>query len=112
MSSKDKGNAKKIVMAKQRSSQISLVTLVLCLCLGSLVILPMVNIFGQPTSVVSRVDIVNHDLLEHHEFDEEHFLLTTIGVTIVELISSKSRSMNLDCQTADLTSVSPPPKSS
>jgi hypothetical protein len=99
-------------MAKQRNSQFTWVTLLLCLCFGSLVILPTVNIAGLSTPAVSRGDIENHDQLEQPEFEEELFLLTTIRATIVELTSSKSRPMNLDCQTADLISVSPPPKAS
>jgi hypothetical protein len=99
-------------MTKQCSSRISLVTLILCLCLGSLVILPMLNVVGLSVPEISGVDLGNYNLLDQVEFDEELFIVTIMGTTIAELFFLKSRPMNLDFQTACLSPVSPPPKHS
>ena len=97
-------------MIMQRSSRISLVTLILCLCLGSLVILPMLNAVVLSVPKISEVDLENYSLLDQVEFDEEFFIGTVIGKTIAAQFLSKSRPMNLDFQTASLSPVSPPPK--
>ena len=99
-------------MTKHCSYHISLATLILCLCLGSLVILPLVNVSGLSALVVSRVDIENHDLFEQLESLEELFLLASLGVTITKLLSSKFAPVDLDLPIAEFASVSPPPKSS
>jgi hypothetical protein len=87
-----------------------LVTLILCLCLGSLVILPMLNVIGLSGSEIYLNDIENYNLLDQVEFDEEFFILTIIGSTLADIYFSKSRLMNLDFQTAYLSPVFPPPK--
>jgi len=97
-------------MIMTRSSRISLVTLILCLCLGSLVILPMLNVVGLSVPKIFEVDLENYSLLDQVEFDEEFFIGTIIGKTIADQFLSKSRPMNLDFQTASLSPVSPPPK--
>jgi hypothetical protein len=97
-------------MIKQRSSRISLVTVIFCLCLGSLVILPMLNAFGLSVMGISGIDIENNYLLDQVEFDEDYFILAIIGTTLVDIFFSKSRLMNLDFQTAYLSPVFPPPK--
>jgi len=99
-------------MSKQRSSRISLVTLVLCLCLGSVAILPMLNVVGLSVPEISGVDLGNYNLLDQVEFDEEFLIGTNIGITITGLFFSKSRPMNLDFRAACLSPVSPPPKHS
>jgi len=99
-------------MTKQCSSRISLVTLILCLCLGNLVILPFLNVVGLSLPKISEVDLENYKLLDQVEFDEEFFIGTIIGKTIADLFFSKSRPMNLDFQTACLSPVPPPPKHS
>jgi len=97
-------------MINQRSSHISLVTLILCLCLGSLVILPMLNVVGLSIPEIYGADIENYDWLDQVEFDEEFVNVLIIGTTIADLFFSKSRLMNLDFPTAYLSPVSPPPK--
>ena len=99
-------------MVKKRSSQISLVTLILCLCLGSLVILPMINVVGLPMLEISEADPGNYNLFDQADFDEEYFVVTIVCVTTTGLIFSKSRPMDLDFQTACLSPDSPPPKHS
>ena len=99
-------------MIKQRSSRISLVTLILFLCLGSLVILPMLNVVGISVPEISGGDLENYNLLDQVEFNEELLIGTIIGTTIADLFFSKPRPMNLDFQIAYLSPVSPPPKHS
>jgi hypothetical protein len=99
-------------MVKQRSSRISLVTLIFCLCLGSLVILPLLYVVGLSLPEISGVDLRNHNLLDQVEFDEDFFIVTNMGTIIADQCYSKSRPKNLAFQTACLSPVSPPPKHS
>ena len=99
-------------MIMQRSSRTSLVTLILWLCLASLVILPMLNAVVLSVPKISEVDLENYSLLDQVEFDEEFFIGTIIGTTIADLFFSKSRLMSLEFKTASLSPVSPPPKHS
>lgn len=97
-------------MIKQHSPRISLVTMILCICLGSLIILPILNVVGLSVPEISGVDLGIYNLLDQVEFDEEFIIGTIIGTTIAYLFFSKSRLMNLDFHTAYLSPVSPPPK--
>ena len=97
-------------MAKQRRSQISLTTLILCLCLGSLAILAVMNVVGTPVLGIFEVASENSNPLDHAEFDNEFVTATIDGVTITGPIFSKSRPMNLDFLTVRLSPDSPPPK--
>ena len=99
-------------MTKQRGSRISLITLILCLCSGSLVVLPMLNIVDLSVLEISGIDLGNYNLLDQVEFDEEIIIGTIIDTLISDLYFSKSRPMNLDFLTAYLSPVSPPPKHS
>ena len=99
-------------MIKERSFRISVVTLILFLCLGSLVTLPMLNVVGLSVPEVSEVELGNYNLLDQIESDEEIFIGTIIGMAIAYQFFSKSRPMNLDFQTATLSPASPPPKHS
>jgi hypothetical protein len=98
-------------MMNQRNSRISLVTLILCLCLGSLVILPFIQV-SSSMSDISGMDIENCNLFDHAEFDGDFFVMSIVGVAIAKLNFLKSRPMNLDFQSTSLSPVSPPPKSS
>ncbi len=97
-------------MINRRSSRLSLVALILCLCLGSLVILPMLNAAGLSVPEISGVDVGNYNLHDQVEFDDEFFIITINDTTITDLFLSKPRPMNLEFQTAYLPPVSPPPK--
>ena len=98
-------------MINQRNSQISLVTLILCLCLGSLVILPFVQV-GPSAQEISGIDAENYNLFDHVEFDSDFIVKSILGAVIAALNFSKFRHMNLDFQSTSLSPVSPPPKSS
>ena len=97
-------------MVIQRGSIISLATLVICLCVGSLIILPIFNITNLAVLVISQDVFENHDLFEQGEFEEEYFLLRNTSVTIAGLASSKPSAKNLGDQLVRVESVSPPPK--
>jgi hypothetical protein len=99
-------------MIKPRCSRISLITLLLWLCLGSLAIPPMLNVVVLSAPEISGVDLGNYNLFDQVEFEEEIFVGTIIGAMIAFQFFSKSRLMNLDFQTAYLSPVSPPPKNS
>ena len=92
-----------------RNSRIPLVTLILCLCVGSLVILHFFQI-NPSTPESSTTDASN--LFEHTEFDDDFFVISIVDVTIAELSFSKFRSANLGYLFASLSPVSPPPKHS
>jgi hypothetical protein len=98
-------------MIIQRNSRISLVTLILCLCLGSLAILPFIQV-SPSMSEISGIETENYNLFDHAEFDGDFFVMSIVGAAIAELIFSKSRPMNLDFQSTSLSPVSPPPKTS
>ena len=98
-------------MNNQRNSRISLATLILCLCLGSLVILPFVQV-SPSAPEISGIDAENYDVFDHAEFDGDFILMSIVNAEITELNFSKSRPMNLDFQSTSLSPVSPPPKSS
>lgn len=97
-------------MVIQRGSIISLAILVICLCIGSLTILPIFNITDLATLTVSHGVLENHDLFEQGEFEEEYFLVRNIGATIAGLVSSKPSAKNLVDQLVHVEAVSPPPK--
>ena len=78
--------------------------------MGSLVALPMVNIFGVSGLEIVGIDFQNDNLFEYAEEADEEFDINIYGAVSDDLLSSKSRSMNLDFQDYLLTPVSPPPK--
>jgi hypothetical protein len=98
-------------MINQRNSRISLTTLILCLCLGSLAILPFIQV-SPFTSEISGIDAENCNLFDHAEFDGDFFVTSIVGAAVAELNFSKFKPMNLDFQSTSLSPVSPPPKSS
>jgi hypothetical protein len=86
--------------------------MILCLCLGSLVILPLFNVVGQSIPEISSLDPRDYNLLDQVESDEEFYIVIIIGTIIADLLLLKSRPINLDFHTACLSPVSPPPKHS
>lgn len=96
-------------MNDKRNFRISLATLILCLCLGSLAILQFIQI-NPSTLEFSTMDASN--LFEHPEFEDDFLVVSTVSVTIAELGFSKFRSANLGYLFASLSPVSPPPKHS
>jgi hypothetical protein len=98
-------------MINQHNSRISLATLILCLCLGSLVILPFIQVSPSAPGT-SGIDAENYNPFDHAEFDDDFFVISMLGAAIAELNFSKSRPMNLDFQSTSLSPISPPPNPS
>jgi hypothetical protein len=99
-----------IKMSIQRSSPLSLQTLIILLCLGSLVILPVPIIADLSTTEVSGIDFENYSQFDPTDFDEEISITALISAIIDGLPSSKSRPLNLDIPTSCLSPESPPPE--
>ncbi len=99
-----------IKTAMRHNAGISLVVPLICLCLGGLVVLPMINAFSRPASEISEIGAEKNDSSNQSESDEEFLFETIVGVIIARLIFSKFGPINLDFQTACLAPVSPPPK--
>jgi hypothetical protein len=98
-------------MINQRNSRSSFATLILCLCLGSLVVLPFIQTSPSMPELFG-VDAGNYNLFDQAEFDFDLFVISIVGVAIAELYYSKPRPMNLDFESTSLLPVSPPPKPS
>ena len=101
---------KPIKMAVQRNSKISLAILLICLCLSSLVVIPMINTFSLSAPEISEAGAENNDPSNQAEADEEFLFEAIVGIIIAKLIFSKFGPINLDFQPACLAPVSPPPK--
>ncbi len=99
-------------MSKRRSSPISLTTLILCLCLGSLVILPMPNIMGLSMTDVSEINFENYSQFDQTDLDDDISIGTVVSATIDSLAHVIFRSLNLDITTSCLFPESPPPEHS
>jgi hypothetical protein len=96
-------------MINKRNSRISMATLILCLCLGSLVILPLIQVSPSAPKIFG-VEAENYNLFDHAEFDDDFFVVSIVGTTSTELSFSKPRPANLRFQPTSLLPVSPPPK--
>lgn len=97
-------------MIKQYASRIPWITLVLYLCLGSLVLLPVLLIVGTSTPSIHAIDLENSSSFDSSEFDDDFFVLLVGELTIAVSIFSKFRGINLDFQSAFLSPDSPPPR--
>lgn len=96
-------------MIKHHRSQITMVALFLCLFMGSLVALPMGGVKGVLVPDIYGMELENDNLFEHGESDEK-ITYKIYGAIGDRLLSSPSRSTNLDLPDFLLTPVSPPPK--
>ena len=96
-------------MIKYHCSQISMIPLILCLCIGGLIGLPMGNIVGVLGLEIYGIELEKDNLYEHGESDEE--LMIKIYGDIKDCsLSTQLRSTYLDFQDFLLAPVSPPPK--
>lgn len=93
-------------MNKQQSFKHPLVILILCVCLGSLALLPVTDSIGMHVLEVPEID------LDHTELEEDLFIVTMTATTITGLVTLKPGSMNLGFHPACLSPLSPPPKNS
>jgi len=100
-----------IHMTNRYSSRISLATLIICLCLGSLAVLPILGVNIPAVLILLETDSENNIPLEQTE-SEEDFASTSVSCKAnANSILSKSRTTDLYFQSAAIASVSPPPKS-
>ena len=99
-------------MSKQRSSPISLTILILCLCLGTLIILPVFSIAGLSMMTISEIDFENSSQIDQADLDDDISIRTMVSATINGLVYLKSRLLNLDIPTSCLSPESPPPEQS
>jgi hypothetical protein len=98
-------------MINQHKSRISIVTLIICLCLGSVVI-SQFNQINPFVPEIFGIEAENFDLFDHTEFDDDLFVILIVGAKITKSNYSKSRTANLGYLSAFLSPVSPPPKHS
>jgi hypothetical protein len=97
-------------MIKQQHSRIPWVTLILCLCLGSLTVLPLVFIVGPSALGIYGIDLENSSSFNESEFDDDFSVPPVVDITTSGLIFSRFRSIHLAFQSAFLSPDSPPPK--
>jgi hypothetical protein len=101
---------KRLKMIKKHSSIISLATLLLCLCLGSLVVLPITNVVGLSLPEIAGSASENYNLFDQAEIDADLFVAIIVSVTIAVLSFIKPRLKSLDFLSVFLSPVSPPPE--
>ena len=82
----------------------------LCLCLGSLFILPMLFAVGMSVPNIPVIDLENSSEFDESEFDDDFFVLAVVELKVAASIFSRFRAINLDFQSAFLAPDSPPPK--
>jgi hypothetical protein len=97
-------------LKKQRCSRLFSVTLTICLCLGSLIILPMLFAMSLSMAEVYEIDFENNSQFEQTDFDEEFLVGSFAKPTLAGLLFSKNRLAHLYSPTSSLSPDSPPPK--
>lgn len=97
-------------MINGHSFSIFLRNLILCLCLGSLVILPLVNIVETSAPGTFSMHLENHSLFEQAESDEDVLVYSFAGFLLGNLFFSKFKGTNLDFCSAFVAPVFLPPK--
>ena len=95
-------------MEKRSGFLFSLTALIICLCLGSLLL--TMNVLGSSAMGIFELESEDHNLFDQAEYDDEFFIVAIAGGMIANLISSAFRSGNLGFQIACISPVSPPPK--
>jgi hypothetical protein len=97
-------------MIKQTRSAIVLLRLLICLCLSSLAILPMLYAVGSPTMEMAASDAEHGPLFEQFELEDDlDFALISRAFT-TGVSGSKHGAAQLSFQSALLSPVIPPPK--
>lgn len=96
-------------MSEQYSFRISITTLILWFCLGSLILLPVIGTGSSFAPMYSGIDLENHDPLNQNETDDDFFVVLLTGI-VASLMVSPLRTQDLALQPASLSPDSPPPK--
>jgi hypothetical protein len=99
-------------LKKRPGTRFIVKTLIICLCLGSLVILPMSTGVGLSLSDVYESGIENTIQLEQSEYDEDLSSDSFSSPINAGLVFLKSGLARLRCTSSFLLLDSPPPKSS
>jgi hypothetical protein len=94
----------------QRNSGISLAILVICLCLGSLIVVSTINSVSLSTQEISEPGAEDNSPSFQTEFGEEFLFEVIVGAIIAPLLFSKFGPINLGFQAVSFVPVSPPPK--
>lgn len=97
-------------MKKRHDPRNALVTLILWLCLGSLVILPIVNGISPSTPGFLEIDLEDYDTFDETDTDDDFLVSPFERAAILGSWHLKLRTINLDFQSALLSPDSPPPK--
>ena len=97
-------------MIKWTGFRIPWVTLLLCLCLGSLAVSPLLFIVGTSVPSIYGIDLETSSGFDESEVDDDFSVPTVVDLTIASLIFSRCRSMHLNFKSAFLSPDSPPPK--
>jgi hypothetical protein len=84
--------------------------LMLWLCIGSLIVLPVLTGDSSCAPRFAEIDLENYDPLNPLETDDDLFILFITGGIATGLTFSESRAQELDFQAAFLSPDSPPPK--
>jgi hypothetical protein len=99
-------------MTELRSSRNSWMIVILCLCFGSLVILPVFSVVNLATPEMVGGETDNHSLLDPAELEDDLLVAAINSTLIADPFISKSGPTNLDFQAAFYSPVPPPPRRS
>ena len=97
-------------MTTQHDSRISWVALILCVCLGSLVISPPLLMIGTSGPNIYMIDLENSSGFDESEFDDDFSAPPVAYPSIACFVFSRFSSVSLNFQSPFLSPVSPPPK--
>jgi hypothetical protein len=100
-------------MIEHNTSRTSFVTLIICLCLCSLITLSVANTFDlSGLEMMSAVDFGDTHLLDQAEFDDDFFVASAANTKDEGMSFSISSLTNLAFQSYSLLPTFPPPKHS
>jgi hypothetical protein len=97
-------------MVKQKRSQFSWVFMILCLCLGSLLIVAMLHILSPSILGLPLRNLEHYNSSHHVEFDETFDFIMITSLITTYLFLFKSSPANLALETTQLPPQFPPPK--
>jgi hypothetical protein len=103
---------KLIEMVRLQNSRISLVTLILCLCLGSMIVPPMTNMVNLALAEGYGIEFERNNQNDQTILDEEFLIAIVHGLPIDCQLSSKFNPLTLRNPPSNLTPESPPPECS
>jgi hypothetical protein len=98
------------LMANPTSSHTFFTTLILCLCLSSLAVLPIVDMVNPPALENSGIDADHNTPLDQAESEGDLAAASIQDALAARLPFSKYKTMLLNFRSASLASVFPPPK--